>query len=327
MTANQYYDQLLDDIAVPIEELKAAQDKRNEIGAKVVGVVRPHLGQGVRFIPVGALAQGTQIGPGAIHDVDGAVEVPTLPAQWESNPAAAMRDVRDWLEPVLDGQYEFSTHAIKITFPDEEFTADVVVGVKQARGIKIPRCPKNEPHRWIATDPETLKKQVRARNQQFGPGPAIFTRQIRILKWLNQVMQMQNGLDRKPLSSFHVTALALALLQTKDNHANWTPLFLERASELVLQPLPDPAGVGDPLIAKNPAQASQLLAEAGRKTRAALSAHDAEPILREVFGDPKKLEQIVMATTVSISAGGALAGVGATPVRHSLPVRHHGGDH
>lgn len=326
MTANQFYDQLLDDIAVSPKDMKDARDKRDEIGAKVVSVVRPHLGAGVRFIPVGALAQGTQVGPGAIHDVDGVVEVPTVLAHWQANPSAAMQDVRGWLQQVLAGQYKLSTHAIKITFPDEKFTADVVVGVAQARGLKIPHCPKDEPHQWIATDPETHRKQVLARNQHFGPGPAIFTRQIRILKWLNQVMQMQSGLDRKPLSSFHVTALALEILATKDNHANWTPLFLERASALVLQPLPDPAGVGAPLVAKNPAQASQLLAEAARKTRAALSAHDAESILREVFGDPKKLGQIVTATTVPISAGGALAAGGTTPVRHSIPARHHGGN-
>src|SRR3954470_20796561 len=241
MTANQFYEQLLDEIAVSPQDMKDARDKRDEVGKKVVGVVRPHLGDDVRFISVGALAQGTQIGPGAIHDVDGVIEVPGVPAHWLANPQQAMQDVRTWLEAVLAGSYELGTHAIKITFPDEEFTADVVVGVKQPRGLEIPHCPKNgEPHRWIAADPETHKKQVLARNAAFGPGRAIFSRQIRILKWLNQMLQMQNGLERKPLASFHVTALALEILAQKDNHANSTPLFLERASELVLQPLDDP---------------------------------------------------------------------------------------
>jgi hypothetical protein len=324
MTANQFYEQLLDEIAVSPPDMKDARDKRDEIGTKVVAVVRPHLGDGVRFIPAGALAQGAQIGPGAIHDVDGVVEVPALPVNWASNPQQAMQDVRSWLEPILAGNYELGTHAIKITFPDEDFTADVVVGIKQQRGMKIPHCPKGEPHRWIATDPETHKKQVAARNAAFAPGRAIFSRQIRILKWLNQMLQMQNGLPRKPLASFHITALALEILKAKDNHANWTPLFLERASELVLQPLDDPAGVGEPLIAKNPAQASQLIAEAGRKTRAALTAADPEPILREVFGDPKKIGQIVTQQSVPVAAGGALASATAAPVRHSIPVRHHG---
>lgn len=325
MTANQFYDQLLDEIAVGPEALNDARTKRDEIGSKVVSVVRPHVGAGVRFIPVGALAQGTQIGPGAIHDVDGVVEVPALLPNWEANPQAAMLDVRSWLEPVLSGSYDLSAHAIKISFPDEEFTADVVVGLKQNHGLKIPHCPNDEPHRWIDTDPETHKNQVLGRNSSLGASRAIFSRQIRILKWLNQMLQMQNGLDRKPLASFHVTALALKILTSADNHANWTAHYLERAADLVLQPLPDPAGVGAPLAARNPAQASQLLADAGRKARAAISATDAEPILREVFGDPKKLSQIVTAASVPVSAGGALAVTGATPVRHSIPVRHHGG--
>ena len=268
--------------------MKDARDKRDEIGAKVVSVVRPHIGDGVRFIPVGALAQGTQIGPGAIHDVDGVIDVPAALAHWASDPQAAMREVRDWLQPVLAGQYELGTHAIKITFPDEEFTADVVVGVKQPRGLKIPHCPKNEPHRWMATDPETHKKQVLDRNAAFAPGRAIFTRQIRILKWLNQLMLMKNGLEQKPLASFHITAMALKILNAKNSHANWTPLFLERAADLVLQPLDDPAHVGDPLVARNPAQASQLLAEAASKTRAALSAANPEGILLDVFGTPRR---------------------------------------
>jgi hypothetical protein len=236
-----------------------------------------------------------------------------------------MQDVASWLEPVLAGNYNLSTHAIKITFPDEEFTADVVVGQKQARGLTIPHCPKDEAHRWIATDPEGHKDQVLARNTELGLGRAIFSRQIRILKWLNQMMQMQHDLDHKPLSSFNVTALALTILTASDDHPNWTAQYLEQASALVLQPLPDPSGVGDPLVARNPAQASQLLADAGQKARAAITASDPESLLRQIFGNPKQLSTIVTTPSVPVSAGGALAAVGATPIRHTVPVRHHGG--
>jgi len=326
VTANQFYDQLLDDIAVTKKNLDDARTKRDEIGAKVVSAVRPYIGEGVRFVPVGALAQGTYIGPGAVHDVDSVIEIPNIPTHWHTNPLAAMQDVSGWLKPVLQGTYELSTHAIKISFNDEEFTADVVVGHKQQRGLRIPHCPKTgEPHVWIPTDPETHKKQVLARNALLEPGRAIFTREIRILKWLNQMLQMQNDLERKPLSSFHVTALALEILKSKDNHANWTPLFLERAADLVLQPLADPAGVGAPLIAKNPAYVSQLLADAAHKTRLALTAVNPEPILREVFGDPKRLAKIATSPSVPIAVGGGLA-TAAAPVRHTIPVRHHGGD-
>ena len=39
----------------------------------------------------------------------------------------------------------------------------------------------------------------------------------------------------------------------------------------------------------------------------------------------KKLGQIVTEASVPVSAGGALAVTGATPVRRTIPVRHHGG--
>jgi hypothetical protein len=321
MTPDRFYENLLRATSVDRKTMDSARDKRDELGAKAVAEVSKRLGS-ARWIRVGALAQGTQIAP--LNDVDGVIEVAMIPREWEANPHLALETVRSWLEPVIDGRFEISTHAIKITFPDEGFTADVAIGLKQAQGLLIPECPRDKPHRWIATDPERHKEQVLARNEQFES--AIFTRQIRILKHLNRRWKMADPLERKPLSSFHITALALKLLTEPNSHAEWTPFFLERAALLVMQPLPDPAGVGDPIEARDPAYAAGLLADAAVKTRRALavSEEEAEKILRDVFGDPDRLDKIVNEPSVSVGRAGALAVPAASAVRSTPLVRSHG---
>ena len=93
---------------------------------------------------------------------------------------------------MLAGRYELSTHAIKITFPDEEFTADSSLA-EAAAGPEDPPLPERRTTTLDRTDPETHKIQVLARNTQFGPGRAIFSREIRILKWLNQCWRCRTG--------------------------------------------------------------------------------------------------------------------------------------
>ena len=323
MTPDQFYEQLLSEIAVDDQTMEDARTKRDDLARKAVAGIRPHIAN-PRPVRVGALAQGTQIHP--LNDVDQVIELPALLPGWLENPKLAMATVAGWLEPTIAGTFTLSPHAIKIKFADEDFTADLVIGWKQAKGILIPHCPDDEPHCWIPTDPETHKEQVLARNRSFQPGRAIFSRQIRILKHLNREWQLRHELERKPLSSFHVTALALAILTEKDSHARWTPYFLGRATELVLDPLPDPAGVGDPIEARDPQFASTLLADAARKTAAALTApeSDVEAILRDVFGEPGRRRAITEPATVGVGSGGVLGVAVPSAVRHTLPVRSHG---
>jgi hypothetical protein len=321
VTANQFYEQLLVEIGVDEETMQDARTKRDELAAISVGAIGQRI-ERPRPVRVGALAQGTQIHP--LNDVDQVIELPYLLDGWLENPLRAMTDVASWLQPHIDGRITLSTHAIKIEYSDKEFTADLVIGWKQQKGILIPHCPDDEPHRWIPTDPETHKEQVLARNRTFQPGRAIFSRQIRMIKHLNCEWQLRYELDRKPLSSFHVTALGLEILKTKAGHDEWTPLFLGKAAKLVLEPLPDPADVGDPIEAPNPQLASPLLAEAAVKTQEARSESDAEPLLREVFGYPGRRRIIVSEPTVSVGAGGALGVGSAAIVRSTPPVRSHG---
>ena len=322
MTANEFYNQLLDEIAVPLSTMTKARTKRDGVGAAAAAEIRKRLGS-TRTVSVGALAQGTQIAP--LNDFDLVLEVGQLMPGWLERPQRALSETRSWVEPVIDGTFETSAHAIKATFRDCEFTADMVLGLRQEKGLLIPHCPDDETHRWIRTDPETHKLQVLHRNKQFDSSD--FTREVRILKWLNEYWQLVHELEKKPLSSFHVTALALRLLITKASHAEWTPYFLGNAAALVLQPLADPAGVGEPLEARDPFFTSSLLRDAATKTRQALTAPapEAERLLREVFGYPKRIREIEESPSIAIGRGGAL-GVGATAAdRYTPHVRSHGG--
>ena len=330
MTPKQFYADLLSKINVPAEDMEAARERRRELQRTLERNVGAHI-PGTDSFGAGALAQATQIKP--LNDVDVVVRTPHALNSWIDNPLQAMLDVKSWIENDIKGVYELSTHAIKITFPDEEFTADVVVGVKhKEKGIHLPHCPKDEPHRWIRSDPAGHRDLVLGRNTAFKafPGQSIFSKQIRILKWWNREQQLRDDLERKPLASFHVTALALEILTTPLSFEEWTPTFFERAATLVLTPLKDPSGVGDDIEAKDPAYASGLLYDAGVKTRRALSVSEAEAeqLLTDVFGDPDQRAAIIGKSPVWVTPGGALSGVlGGGSVAGGRPVptvRSHG---
>jgi len=325
MTAKGFYRQLIEDIRVSEDEIKAARRRRDELRAKLETVIGKRTG-GVETFASGALAAGLQNRP--LNDVDVVATTPDFLAGWRSDPHQAQRDVRAWLAPTINAKFEFSTHALKLTYPSEDFTADVVIGVRQPSGIIIPHCPKGEARLWLPTDPARHAKLVRER--KLPDRPAIFAQQVRILKALNREWGLRAYDDRKPLASFHLTALALAIFRkgVEVSHDEGTPMFLEAAAKLVLAPLPNPAGVGPDLEAHDPEAASALLAEAGQKTRRALSVSDdeAEELLNDVFGDRDQRRALASGNPVGVAHGGkfvAAAGAGAA-VRLIPPVRSHG---
>jgi hypothetical protein len=330
MTPKQFYDDLLAKINVPVDDMEAARRRRRELQKTLEEKVGAHI-PGTDSFGAGALAQATQIKP--LNDIDVVVRVPQPLPTWADNPQQAMRDVQSWIEHDIRGRYTLSTHAIKIEFPDEEFTADVVVGWKQEKGILLPHCPKDELHRWIASDPAGHRNLVLGRNTAFAgfPGRSIFSKEIRILKWWNREQQIRDAQERKPLASFHVTALALHILKTPMSFEQWTPVFFETAARLVLSPLKDPSGVGDDIEAKDPNYASALLKDAADKTRRALTVSDAEAerLLTDVFGDPDQRAAIIGKGPVWVNPSGALVGgtaVGGTVAggRAVPTVRSHG---
>lgn len=326
MTVKGFYRQLLSDINVKDDEITSARERRDELRATLTTAVGEH-SAGVNTSPAGALAAGTQISP--LNDVDVVVTVPAhLPGWWE-NPKRAMKDVRSWIEPLIEAKFDCSTHALKLIYPDEDFTADTVIGVENGTGgIVIPHCPDDDEHYWLPAHPKRHAELVRERRVL--EHTAVFAQQIRILKVLNRQWQMSTDDNRKPMCSFHVTALALTIFELGEEvpHDEGTPRFLEEAAEMVLSPLADPAGVGPALEARNPAEASALLSAAAGKTKRALSLPDdhAVALLNEVFGDPEQRSALLGGGPLGVVGGRFVSTAGATAVvaeRTVKPVRSH----
>jgi hypothetical protein len=313
VNATSYYLKLLNDIAVGMAAIGKARTKRNELAAVAVAALHGWGLTATGFFPSGALAAGTQIQP--LNDVDVVVYAGIIRVGWKDVPRQALVDLCAALR-AKGYECTISTHAIKVTFPDVAFTADVVFGCTHPeQGLWIPHCPDDERHEWIRTDPKEHARQIRQRNKDIG---VEFARELRILKVLNRRWGLSDPEGRKPISSHHLNALALAVIQTPVAYATTTPMFLERAAELVLRPLRDPSGVGPELVARDPERAAALMRVAAAETRRALVAgDDAGRILEGVFGDPATTLGAVAGAPISVAVGGGLTvgrgtrGVGA----------------
>jgi hypothetical protein len=302
VNATSFYIKLLDGIAVPMSEIEQARTKRDELAAVAVAALKAWALTTTGFFRSGALAAGTQIKP--LNDVDLVVYAGTIRAVWKDAPRQALVDLCAELR-AAGFECTISTHAIKVTLPGVSFTADVVFGCTHPeQGLWIPHCPEDEPHEWIRTDPQEHARQIRRRNKDLG---VEFAREIRILKVLNRKWSLADADGRKPISSHHLSALALAAIHSSVIYATTTPAFLDRAAELVLRPLPDPSGVGPDLEARDPEHAAALMRSAAAETRRALLAgEDAGRILQGVFGDPVTTLGAISGSPLSVAAGGAL---------------------
>jgi hypothetical protein len=329
-TPKQFYDTLLDEISVDHETMQHARTKRDEIGAAAVNILKTMGLSEVRFFGSGAVAQGTQNDP--LNDVDVVVEVADILPTWQDDPRQALVDICDQITGQSPGSCEIGTHAIKLDLDDEPFTADLVFGLTRSDGgIYIPHCPRDEQHRWIETDPEQHRELVIARNRPHDR--AVFSRQIRILKQWSAWCRYADEENRKPLASFHITALALHILGDDWNgHDQWTVQFFEQAAELVHTPLPAPTGIGEPLTTRDPDYAAAHLRRAADETRRALTAppEQVEEILRGVFGDPALLKQIVSDQSIAVDTRGKFVPAASVAIpaaaRVIKPVRSYGDD-
>lgn len=317
MTANQFYEQYLKDIAVDDKEIKAAKERRDDLAQHGMAALRGWNLDDPKWFPTGALAMGTQIAP--LNDVDLVISSTNVRPSWVDTPKTALNDLAWDLDRRTDGSPTPSAHAVKIEFRTEKFTADVVYGVTREHYLLIPHCPKEEVHKWIKTNPRAHAQMVRDRNKTLGYE---FARTIRILKSLNRKWGLEADDEKKPLSSWHLTALALTLITTKQGYAERIPDFLAKAAVRIKQPHKDPTGVGPELEARDPARASRLFADAAEKTRCAATDPYPERVLRDVFGDPATMLKAVGGRSTSFGVGGVLLGGAAG--RTSAPVRAFG---
>lgn len=312
MNAEDFFKELLSDIQVTDDEIDAAREKRAELGSTVSGILREFGLRNIGSFAAGALAAGTQIKP--LNDVDLVVfgSRQSLPTLWEATPSKALGDVCARLGEKTGYHCETRSHAVKVTFPDVAFTADVVFGVERSpSGLYIPHCPDEGEHKWIETDPKRHAELVRERNRETDYK---FARVVRIMKALNKYWSYQDDEGRKPVSSFHMTALAWWVATNVPTLSAGVLTVLEGGSELVAGALKDPSDVGDPITAKDPVFAQAKFVEARDSVRRALQAgDDADQILNKVFGEQKVIRAIFENGPLAItkSAGTLVTGAGS----------------
>lgn len=318
MTANQFYERHLDAIQVPKDAIKRAKDQREVVAKEALGLLETWGLTGRLWYPTGALAMGTQIHP--LNDFDLVVEAAQIRPEWADRPQTVLDDLCDGLSERLGIPCETSTHAVRLDFG--QYTADVVFGLTRSKGIFLPHCPDDEEHDWIDSHPRRHAQLVRDRNRDIGYE---FARQVRIFKSLNRRWQMQDEERGKAVSSWHLTALALTVVTKRLSYTDALPFFFERAARLVLQPLPDPSGVGADLEARDPERAARLFTHAAEVTREAARTGDAaEEILKPLFGDAVALHAALRGDAINVGVGGVLTvGIGR-PVHTA--VRSHGDD-
>lgn len=320
MNAEDFFKDLLTDIQVTDQEIEAAREKRDELRANVGAILREFGLRGIGGFAAGALAAGTQIKP--LNDVDLVVygSRQSLPPDWEGTPSKALGDICGRLGEITGYRCEPRAHAVKVTFPDVEFTADVVFGVERSpSGLYIPHCPEEGEHKWIETDPKRHAELVRERNADTNYR---FARVVRIMKALNKYWSYQDDEGRKPVSSFHMTALSWWVATEVPSLSAGVMTILDKGSELVSGAIKDPSDVGDAIAAKDPAFASAKFAEARDAVARALQTGDgADQILSEVFGEQKIIRQIFENGPLSIkkSTGALVSGVGSATAVQNPP--------
>lgn len=316
MIANEFYERHLKLIQVTDDEIRSARNKRDQLASEAVSALRALGFRQVRSFRAGALAAGLQIKP--LNDVDLVVEADgrQLPESWSRNPATALSTLRRELSERTGYQCEPSAHAVKVKFPDEDFTADVVFGVtRQGGGLYIPHCPENEPHDWIDTDPETHAELIRQRNAATGQQ---FARAVRIAKSLNRYWAVQSSSGKKPVSSFHLVAMAWHRVKGAGALSQDVADVFNACSELVLGSTPDPSGLGDDLVARDPAAAHEKFRHAAQVARQAVTAGDqAGALLEGLFGDQKTVTSIFNGDQLGYTRDARLTtalGAGTTPL-------------
>lgn len=319
MNAEQFYKRQLDLIQVGQDEIKSAREKRDELADKAVEILRIQSFRQVRRFPAGALAAGLQIKP--LNDVDLVVEADPrqLPDAWAENPLQALQDICGALRERTRYTCETTAHAVKVTFPDEDFTADIVFGVTRAGGgLRIPHCPSDEQHSWIDTHPEAHARLVRQRNRDTANK---FARSVRIAKSLNRFWAIQCNDGKKPVSSFHLVAMAWHGVQYVSDLPNGVADVFQACAEMVKGPTPDPSGVGGDLFARDPAIAFKKFDRAASIAREAVTAGDrAGALLETLFGDQRTVASIFDGKQLGYTTSGGLTtslgpGVATIPQR------------
>lgn len=281
------FDALDEELNLDGRERKSAQKRHQEITDYLVDA-----GLAIATFLQGSFARKTMLKP--LKDVDMIIRMhPRLEKilRQPGGPAHAMRLIREILfEEYPDAQFDVDdtpAHALQVTFPDLDFTFDLVPALDAENGSEIVYIADRENDTWEWSNTRTLNRIISTRNQATG---GRFVHQVRMLKSYKKdhpVLDDTCGLLWE--------AFAYEAVTSPIEHSQALAVTLAHAAQAVTGPVFDPTGVDD-LTAdwtavQRTAYATTLAVAARRAAEARRLEEDGQhaaaiEIWHDLIGDP-----------------------------------------
>ncbi|MFG3370383.1 hypothetical protein ACGF0K_36210 [Streptomyces sp. NPDC048156] len=215
-------------------------------------------------------------------------------------------------------------HALQVTFPDLDFTFDLVPAI-DSDADEIVYIADRDNDTWEWSNTRTLNRIISARNQATG---GRFVHQVRMLKSYKKGHHLLDGLCGLLWESFAYTAVDRAL-----EHSQALAVTLEHAAHAVTRPVHDPTGADDLTADWTPAQRTDYATALSSAARQAAEARRLEEdgqhsaaieIWHELIGAPFPQPQAQSATeALRALAAGSITSTGraVTSQRGRQPAR------
>ncbi|MES9588766.1 nucleotidyltransferase [Streptomyces sp. NPDC094045] len=306
-------------------ERKSAQKRHQDITDYLVDA-----GLAIATFLQGSFARKTMLKP--LKDVDMIIRMhPRLEKilRQRGGPAHAMRLIREVLaEEYPDAQFDVDdapAHALQVTFPDLDFTFDLVPALDAKNGSEIVYIADRENDTWEWSNTRPLNRIISTRNQATG---GRFVHQVRMLKSYKKdhpVLDDTCGLLWE--------AFAYEAVTSPIEHSQALTVTLAHAAQAVTGPVFDPTGVDD-LTAdwtavQRTAYATTLAVAARRAAEARRLEEDGQhaaaiEIWHDLIGDPFPVAEAQSASdALRALAAGSITSTGraVTSSRGQQPAR------
>lgn len=188
----------------------------------------------------GSYARETKIRPLKDIDLVMILEEDAYPGyDDDSDPAALLDEVKDVLDELYEDDdtvtIEMQHRSVNLTFTDPPYGFDVVPAFVVDGDVL--RIPDRKHDMWPRTNPAKHRELLtNANNEQHTDGTI-----VPIIKMLKAWNTNQGGL----VKSFWIEAQTMQIFTSKiESYPKGVSAFFHRAADLILDPCPEPAGVG-----------------------------------------------------------------------------------
>nr|WSW42937.1 nucleotidyltransferase [Streptomyces sp. NBC_01001] len=230
------FDAFDEELSLDDRERKSAQKRHTEITGLLVAT-----GLAISTFLQGSFARKTMLKP--LKDVDMVIRMhPSLEGILRSagGPAHAMRLIREAIADeypnALFDVDDAPAHALQITFPDIDFTFDLVPALDED-GSEIVYIADRENDTWEWSNTRTLNRIISTRNQATG---GRFVRQARMLKSYKKNHPVLDG-----TCGLLWEAFAHEVITGPLDHSEALAVAFAHAAQAVTLPILDPTGVDD----------------------------------------------------------------------------------